>query len=488
MMALTLRGLPSCAVHSPRLGPSSSSPHRRPGASTVAAAATRRSSSSIDALGAGVVETELRRSSSGSGEDTGTDGGGGGRMARGVVSGTLATIMAVSPVLATTIAAIGFAVPPSAEAALSNPNTRLPRNGVTALRRAVPVINPEASEVQYKLEEAAYLLRIPQRKPWGQMSDDVKKSLVIVRDKRVTLLQPVPVGEARNAAESTLGELDQLLTELGTIAGAQDVERFDRGLAMALDATSRLRVLQAPGLPFDVPRRYVDLPRLTGRATVDLTVRKGGTGTFGFVNGDEVNTAKLRVVVDGYNAPLTAGNFVDLVQRGFYNNCDLKRSDTALLVDTKSGGAATAAAAAAADVVDGVVDGEGGVVVLGKSPREQLPLEVKPMDGYEPRYRSPLNVMGAEELPTLPLSVNGALAMARGAEDGTSSPTQFFVYQFDKRSAGLGGMAFEEGEFSVFGYVVQGEEEGFLAQLRTGDTIVKAEVVLGADRLVNGAR
>jgi hypothetical protein len=49
-------------------------------------------------------------------------------------------------------------------------------------------------------------------------------------------------------------------------------------------------------------------------------------------------------------------------------------------------------------------------------------------------------------------------------------------------------MAFEEGEFSVFGYVVQGEEEGFLAQLRTGDTIVKAEVVLGADRLVNGAR
>ena len=38
------------------------------------------------------------------------------------------------------------------------------------------------------------------------------------------------------------------------------------------------------------------------------------------------------------------------------------------------------------------------------------------MDDYEPRYRSPLNVMGAEELPTLPLSVNGSLAMARGNE------------------------------------------------------------------------
>jgi len=26
----------------------------------------------------------------------------------------------------------------------------------------------------------------------------------------------------------------------------------------------------------------------------------------------------LRVIVDGYNAPLTAGNFVDLVQSGYY--------------------------------------------------------------------------------------------------------------------------------------------------------------------------
>ena len=52
--------------------------------------------------------------------------------------------------------------------------------------------------------------------------------------------------------------------------------------------------------------------------------------------------------------------------------------------------------------------------------------------------------------------------MGRGIEDGTSSATQFFVYQFDKRRAGLKRLAFEEGEFSVFGYAVKGEEEGFL--------------------------
>ena len=41
---------------------------------------------------------------------------------------------------------------------------------------------------------------------------------------------------------------------------------------------------------------------------------------------------------------------------------------------------------------------------------------------------------------------------------------------------------------SVFGYVVRGEEEGFLKQLESGDTIVKAEVVSGEDRLINGSR
>ena len=385
------------------------------------------------------------------------------------VAGALAALLSLEPLAVASPRALGFAsaaglasalAAPPAEAALSNPNTRLPRNGVAALRRAVPTINEDAGTVQSKLEEAAYLLRIPQRKPWGTMGDNVKSSLAVVRDRKDRLLEPVPASAAA-AAEETRAELEQLLLELTDIAGAQDVERFDRGVAMALDATSRLRVYQAPGLPFDVPRKYDALPRLTGRAVIDLTVRKAVGNSFGFVNGDETNTATLRVVVDGYNAPITAGNFVENVRRGAYNGVSLKKSETALLAPARAG----------------KVD-----------PSATLPLEVKPLDDYEPRYRSPLNVMGAEELPTLPLSVNGSLAMARGAEDGTSSASQFFIYQFDKRSAGLGGLAFEEGEFSVFGYVVQGEEEGFLSQLGTGDTIVRAKVVSGGEKLVNGGK
>jgi hypothetical protein len=190
------------------------------------------------------------------------------------------------------------------------------------------------------------------------MSDNVKTSLAVVRDRKDRLLEPVPVGAAAAAAEETRAELEQLLVELTAIAGAQDVERFDRGVAMALDATSRLRVYQAPGLPFDVPRKYDALPRLAGRAVVDLTVRKAVGNSFGFVNGDETNTATLRVVVDGYNAPITAGNFVENVRRGAYNGVSLKKSETALLAPARAG----------------KVD-----------PSATLPLEVKPLDDYEPR-------------------------------------------------------------------------------------------------------
>jgi len=389
-------------------------------------------------------------------------------IAKAAVASALAAVMALEPLAAVGSQTVGFGVATGlattlatasdASAALSNPNTRLPRNGIAALRRAVPGINEDSGLVQSKLEEAAYLLRIPQRKPWGTMGDNVKVSLNTVRDKKEKMLAPVPVGDARDAAETTRAELEQLLLELVDIAQAQDVERFDRGVAMALDATSRLKVFQAPGLPFDVPRKFQNLPRLTGRATVELVIKKAPGTSFGYVNGDETNQVVLTIVVDGYNAPLTSGNFVENVINGVYDDVTLQKSETALLTVPKNG-------------VDTAAT---------------LPLEVKPIDDYEPRYRSPLNVMGAEELPTLPLSVNGALAMARGAEDGTSSASQFFIYAFDKRSAGLGGMAFEEGEFSVFGYVTKGEEEGFLSQLNTGDTIVSAKVISGGERLVNG--
>lgn len=35
----------------------------------------------------------------------------------------------------------------------------------------------------------------------------------------------------------------------------------------------------------------------------------------------------IPIVLDGYNAPVTAGNFLDLVQRGFYEGMSIQRAD-----------------------------------------------------------------------------------------------------------------------------------------------------------------
>ena len=58
-----------------------------------------------------------------------------------------------------------------------------------------------------------------------------------------------------------------------------------------------------------------------GRATVEMDVSLKEVRNKGAASG------KLRMVLDGYNAPLTAGNFLDLVDRKFYDNTEIQRAD-----------------------------------------------------------------------------------------------------------------------------------------------------------------
>ncbi|KAL2932563.1 Peptidyl-prolyl cis-trans isomerase CYP37 chloroplastic [Bienertia sinuspersici] len=63
-----------------------------------------------------------------------------------------------------------YFVPP-ANAVLYSPDTKVPRTGELALRRAIPA-NPNMKAIQESLEDISYLLRIPQRnhmEPWREM-------------------------------------------------------------------------------------------------------------------------------------------------------------------------------------------------------------------------------------------------------------------------------------------------------------------------------
>ncbi|KAK1405195.1 Peptidyl-prolyl cis-trans isomerase CYP37 [Heracleum sosnowskyi] len=342
-----------------------------------------------------------------------------------------------------------------ANAVLYSPETKLPRTGELALRKAIPA-NTNMKTIQDSLEDISYLLRIPQRKPFGTMEGNVKKALKIAKDEKESILASVPADFKDKGLELYTSLVDGkggLQTLLGYIKD-KDPDRVSVGLASSLDTIAELELLQAPGLSFLLPAQYLKYPRFTGRGTVEFVLAKGDGSTFSPAGGESRKTAKIQVVIDGYSAPLTAGNFAKLVVDGAYDGVKLKSTDQAILSDSG----------------------------LDKNIGYSAPLEIMPAGQFEPLYKTTLSVQDGE-LPVLPLSVYGAVVMAHSdVSDEYSSPNQFFFYRYDKSFSGLGGLSFDEGQFSVFGYTISGKD--ILSEIKSGDVIQSAKLVEGLDHLV----
>lgn len=344
---------------------------------------------------------------------------------------------------------------PPASAVLYSPNTKVPRTGEVALRKSIPA-NPAMKSIQDFLEDIYYLLRFPQRKPYGTMEGDVKSALQIATNEKDSILGSVPLDmkerglQLYNFLIDGQGGLQFLIDSIKE----KDPDKVSMNLTSSLDTIAQLELLQAPGLPYFLPEQYQQYPRLNGRATVEFTMEKGDNSMFSVSSGGgPQKTATIQVVLDGYSAPLTAGNFAKLVIDGAYNGLKLKNTEQAVISDNERD-------------------------EVGFS----LPVEIMPAGGFEPLYRTTLSVQDGE-LPVLPLSVYGSIAMAHNPiSEDYSSPSQFFFYLYDKRNAGLGGLSFDEGQFSVFGYTTGGKE--ILPQLKTGDIIKSAKLVDGFEHLV----
>ncbi|KAG1680580.1 hypothetical protein FOA52_015027 [Chlamydomonas sp. UWO 241] len=334
------------------------------------------------------------------------------------------------------------------------PNAQVPRNIDAALRRSIPAFNSEVKLVQKALEDIQYQNRIPQRKPWGSMANSLRPALELASARRAELLDGTPpdkLAVANEQADALLKRLQQLELAIST----QQPDLTGLRVKEALQAVSGLELVQAPGLAFTLPKGYRGLPRLTGRATVALTVEKSD-GALAFVDpvkGGLTQQGRLTLTLDGYSAPLTAGNFADNVLDGLYDGRVLQSSFTSVFVPGKL-----------------------------TSPRPPIPLEILPLGEFDPVYRLPLDTQNGE-LPVLPLSIYGALSMAHVAgTDGLASGDEWFIFKFEKQQAGLSGLAFDEGTFGVFGYVTDGLD--VVKALGNGDVIVRAELVSGLDKLV----
>lgn len=72
---------------------------------------------------------------------------------------------------------------------------------------------------------------------------------------------------------------------------------------------------------------------LVGRATVELVIeRKGDAGAYVTRSGGgPVPQARIGITLDGYSAPLTAGNFAANVQDGVYDGKPLNASYASVL-------------------------------------------------------------------------------------------------------------------------------------------------------------
>ncbi|KAI8552660.1 hypothetical protein RHMOL_Rhmol06G0283400 [Rhododendron molle] len=87
-----------------------------------------------------------------------------------------------------------------AEAVLYSPDTKVPRTGELALRKAIPA-NTNMKTIQGSLEDISYLLRIPQRKPFGTMEGNVKKALKIAVDDKGSIMASIPADLREKGSE-----------------------------------------------------------------------------------------------------------------------------------------------------------------------------------------------------------------------------------------------------------------------------------------------
>ncbi len=314
------------------------------------------------------------------------------------------------------------------------------------LRYALPIDNDTVRRLQESLEDIGTQLRAQRR--WFAASSDVRTARRVVTYSADELLESVPESR-RSQAESLIADLSPQLDALEAAIENQDREQtwIERG--KTLDTVGELEALMVTEFPFEVPEEYADLPQLKGRATVEMVTEKG----------------KITIVVDGYNAPITAGNFVDLVQRGFYDNIDVTRAEKFYVVQ----------AGDPPGPETGFVDPKTGEL-------RTIPLEIKIQTEALPIYEFTLEQIGLyQEDPVLPFSAYGALAMAHSDIGANDASSQFFFLRRESEMTPAGANVLD-GRYAVFGYAIAGED--VLANLDKGDKIQTVRVVEGGDNLV----
>lgn len=343
--------------------------------------------------------------------------------------------------LSLSFSAVSHAKRPSSSMPAGNAIT----DGRALLRFALPIDNQTVRELQISLEDIGNHIR---SKRWGPISSDVSKASRILNLRESDILESIPDAK-KPEAETLVAAVKEKVSQLEKAVEAKDRDKVIDLKATILGSVGEIEELMVTKFPFEVPAKYANLPQLKGRATVAVQTEKG----------------EITVVVDGYSAPVTAGNFVDLVDRGFYDGLPFIRSEESYVLQT------------------GDPEGkEEGFIDPATGKYRNIPLEVLVREEKEPIYGITLEDAGRyRDEPVLPFSAFGTVAMARTETDPDSASSQFFFFLFEPELTPA-GLNLLDGRYAVFGYMIEGKE--VLEQLKQGDKIVSAKVVKGIENLV----
>jgi len=206
----------------------------------------------------------------------------------------------------------------------------------------------------------------------------------------------------------------------------------DKNTATPVAADAPPAVKTPVATPSPEPELIRGLPKYTQKAVVDLNTSKG----------------LIVLEVDGVNAPVSAGNFLDLVKRNFYDGLTFHRVVPGFVIQ---GG-------------DPLGNGEGGFKDPLTGKERTIPLEIKLEDAKEPLYGKTLDP-NLGNLPPVLKHSKGALAWAR-SNDPNSASSQFYIT--------LADTSFLNGKYAVFGKVLKGQE--VVEKIVQGDKILKATI------------
>ena len=332
------------------------------------------------------------------------------------------------------------------------------------LRYSLPIDNPPMRKAQAELESISQALRVP-----GVQFSAVKRSVGAARGvfkKEGKILQSVPSGR-QAYVKGLVAEALKDLKDFDVIIDKQDIQNVPLQQQKVLNLVSQIEeaMMQDDAgqwkMPFEVPSLYSDVPQLKGRATLEMKVKIKDN----LARGVDYDKVDMKIVADGLNAPVTAGNFVDLARRGFYDGMEIQRAD-GFVVQTGD-----------PDVND---DQKNGFIGADGKTRT-IPFEVRVRGDKEPIYEETMEDLGrANELPALPFNAYGTMAMARTEFEPNSASSQIFWLLKESELTPTGSNLLD-GRYSVFGYITENEDS--LGDLQVGDIIESVKVVDGLQNL-----